>query len=178
MSLTISADLSALDSMLDDLGDAVEAAVRPAAQAAAQVLYDEVKANVAQIGTVTGNLQSAVYQAYATHESSSGKAVYNISWNARKAPHGGLLEYGHLQRYVTYVGSDGHWYTAIRSGVKGRPKPKRHASQAVKDAYYVLLQGGPKQVAAQPFIRPATSKFDEAMEAAKAELFKQLDAIK
>ena len=47
-------DLNHLESVLDELGDQAEAAARPAAQAAAQVLYDQVKQNVAAIPQQTG----------------------------------------------------------------------------------------------------------------------------
>lgn len=176
--ITVTCDLNGLNQYLDALGDAVQEAVRPAAQAAAQVVYDDVLSRVDRIGEVTGNLRSAVYQAYAAKESTPERAVYDVSWNHLHAPHAILVEYGHIQRYVTYIGDDGHWYTAVRPGMRGKPRPKRRAPQSTKDAYYVPLAGGPKHVAARPFIRPAIAKFDQAMEAAKAEIFKRLDAIK
>lgn len=177
MSITINTDLSGLNAMLDELGAAVEEATRPAAQAAAQVLYNEVQANVAKIGRKTGNLASSIYQAYSKDNSGDGRATYHVSWNAAKAPHGTLVEYGHLQRYRYYQRPDGQVRPMVRAGMEGKPKPGRHASQAAKDAYYVTLPS-PVHIAARPFIRPATAKFGEAMEAAKAELFKRLDAVK
>lgn len=152
MSLTINVDTSALDSLMDGLADDVEGAVRPAAQAAAQVLYNEVQSNVAKIGKVTGNLSRAIYQAYSKDNSSDARAVYHVSWNARKAPHGHLVEYGHVQRYQVYLGRDGKWYTN---------KAKKLAA--------------PQQVGARPFVRPAMAKFDAAMDAAKAELMRRID---
>lgn len=172
--LTIWCDLSGLDSLIDEMGSSVQEAVRPAAQAAAQVLYDDALSRVERIGSVTGNLRSALYQGYATHESTPDCAVYNVTWNHKKAPHAILVEYGHIQRYATYLGKDGRWHTAIRPSMRGKPKPHRRASQAVKDAYYVTLPT-PVQVPAKPFIRPAASKFNAAMEAAKAELYRHMD---
>lgn len=155
MSLTINCDLSALDALIDGLGDKVEGAIRPAAQAGAQVLYNEVKKNVAAIGKVTGNLDSSIYQAYSRDNSEDGqRATYHISWNHRKAPHGHLVEYGHIKSFHVFMGKDGRWYTD-----KKRPL------------------NNPVQVAARPFIRPAMAKFDLAMEAAKAELFRHIDGV-
>jgi HK97 gp10 family phage protein len=159
-------DLGGLNSYLDELGDAAEEGARPAAQAAAQVLYDDVMQNVSSIGRTTGNLANAIYQAYSSANSGPGYATYHVSWNAKKAPHAILVEFGHMQRYKSYVGKDGNWYTAVRQEMRGKPKPKRGASQSVKDAYYVPLPA-PKQVAAKPFIRPAMSKAEAAYDAAE-----------
>lgn len=173
-SFHIETNLSGLLAQVDLMEKAVHTAARPAAQAAAQVLYDEVGRNVAKIGKKTGNLARAIYQAYSANNSGDGFATYHVSWNARKAPHGGLVEFGHLQRYATYLGKDGKWHTAVRPSMRGKPAPKRRASQAAKDAYYVPL-ATPRQVAAKPFVRPAASKFDVAIEAAKAELYRRID---
>lgn len=174
MSLTIRADLSGLNTLLDQLGDRAEAAARPASQAGAQVLYDEVKANVAKIGRKTGNLANSIYQVYSERKSEPGRAVYEISWNATKAPHGHLIEWGYLQRYQYYQDASGKVRPMVRPEAQGKPRPSRRAPQSVKDAYYVTLPT-PKQVAARPFIRPAAAKFDKAMAAAKAELLKRMD---
>jgi hypothetical protein len=165
----LSVNLSSLNAMLGEMGDLAEEAARPAAQAAAQVLADEMLSNVQRIRRVTGNLESAIYQVYSKDHSGPGHATYHVSWNHRKAPHGGLVEFGHIQRYVSFVGSDGKWYTAIRSGMRGKRRPARGASQAAKDAYYVTLPE-PKQIAAQPFARPAAGKFPEATAAAEEKL--------
>jgi len=152
-SFAITVDTSGLEAWLQQLGDEAEAAVRPAAQAAAQVLYDEVKRNVGRIKKRTGNLERSIYQAFSANNSGTGFATYHVSWNARKAPHGHLVEYGHLQRYeITYDPQTRRFTTH-----KDRPLP------------------APKQVAARPFVRPAQAKFGAAMEAAKAELWKRLD---
>ena len=130
---------------LDQLEETAKAAVRPAAQAGAQVLYDEVHVNVSRIGRKTGNLASAIYQAYSEDNSNEERATYHVSWNAKKAPHGHLVEYGHLQTRKVYIGSDGNWYTSPAK----LPEP-RH-------------------VAARPFVRPAfDAKANAALEAARA----------
>jgi len=167
-------DLGHLEEFMENRADAAEAAARPASQAAIQVLYDEIKRNVAAIPQKTGNLGRSIYQVYSESRSSPGIATYQASWNHRKAPHGGLVEFGHIQRYVTYQGSDGNFYTAIRPSKRGTRRPRRNASQAEKDAYYVPLPA-PKQVAARAFVRRATSKSEQAAEAAKTKLLQAIN---
>lgn len=174
-SFTINTNINGLLAQVDVWDAAVSGAARPAAQAAAQVLYDEVGRNVAKLGKKTGNLARSIYQAFSANNSGDGFATYHVSWNAKKAPHGGLVEFGHLQRYRYYQGADGKVRPMVRPGMEGKPRPGRRASQAAKDAYYVPLPT-PRQVPARPFVRPAASKFDAAMDAAKAELYKRLDS--
>ena len=150
---TISMDMPVLDAFIDGLDEDLTNAVRPAAQAGAQVIYDEVMRNVARIGSVSGNLASAIYQAYSADNSGPLRATYHISWNARRAPHGHLVEFGHIQKFKVYL-SEGRWYTN-----KGAPLAE------------------PKQVAARPFIRPARAAFGRAEEAMIAELMKRLKGI-
>jgi hypothetical protein len=174
-SFSIDVDTSGLDSLMDELSVQAEEAVRPAAQAAAQVLYEAVKQNVNGIGKKTGNLANSIYQVYSQQNSNEGRATYHVSWNHKKAPHGHLVEYGHIQRYATYVGKNGKWYTAVRPEARGKPKPRRKATQAEKDAYYVLRPGGPAQIAARSFVRRAASAFPKALDAAEAELLKRMN---
>lgn len=176
MTLHIQTDLSELNELLKDLGEGVEHAIRPAAQAGAQVLYDAAKANVAAIGRVTGNLSSAIYQAYDRRVSNQQQAIYQVSWNAKKAPHGQLVENGHMQRYVTYVGKDGKWHTAVKPEMRGKKLPRGRISQAVKDAYFVQRKT-PIQVAAKPFMRPAADQMERAIAAAEAEFFKRINVL-
>lgn len=176
MSVNLKTNLTGFERMLDQLGTDVEAAARPAAQAAAAVFYRAVQSNVAAIGKVTGNLARGIYHAYSRDNSAPGRAVYHISWNVRKAPHGQLVEFGHVQRYRVYINKRGEWKTMIRPGMAGKKKPSRDASQAVKDAYYVPL-AAPRQVAAQPFVRPALAKAAEASAAAEAVLLAKIGAL-
>lgn len=171
--LTIKADLRNLNNAIDAMALNAESAVRPAAQAAAQVLYDDVKANVGRIKKNTGNLANSIYQVYSKSNSEPGRATYHVSWNAKTAPHAGLVEYGHLQRYRYYQGADGQVRPMVRPGMDGKPRPRRRASQGEKDAYYVTLPQ-PVQVAAKPFVRPAIAKFAEAMNAAKEVLVRSI----
>ena len=152
-SVTFSVDTTGLNQWLDELAAEADAAVRPAAQAGAQVLYDEVKRNVARLKRKTGNLERAIYQAFSPDNSVEGRVTYHVSWNRRKAPHGHLVEFGHLQRYEVSFDPNTKRFTTH----KDRPLP------------------APKQIAAKPFVRPAMAKFPQALEAAKEELFKRLD---
>jgi len=97
------------------------------------------------------------------------RAVYDISWNKTKAPHGWLVERGHLQRYRYYQNADGQVRPMVRPGMDGTLKPKKGASQAAKDAYYVALPT-PIQVAGKAFVRRAIDKEYMAVAAAKQAL--------
>lgn len=149
---SITFNASGLETAFDGLAEAAAKAARPAAQKGAQVIYDQVKHNVRRIGRVTGNLDRAIYQAFSKDNSGEGFAEYHISWNVRKAPHGHLLEYGHVQRYVVFVDRrTGKWVT-----IKRKPLAK------------------PRIVGARPFIRPAASAFPAAQTAMLDEYFAQL----
>lgn len=175
MSLTLNVDLSGFDRMIDQIATDAEEAARPAAQAASEVLYRVVKRNVAALGKVTGNLERSIYQVYSRDRSRRGRAVYHVSWNARKAPHGHLVEYGFLQRYVLYRANDGTVRPVVRPGMDGQKKPSRRASQATKDAYWIPLPGGPRQIPGKAFVRGATSAFGRASAAAEAELLRYIN---
>jgi HK97 gp10 family phage protein len=152
VSFKLSVNMAGFNAEMDAIAADCEAAARPAAQAAAQVLYDEVQRNVAGIKRKTGNLASSIYQAYSRDNSAGGKATYHVSWNARKAPHGHLVEFGHLQRFeISYD-----------------PKTRRFTTHKDKPL------ASPKQVAARPFIRPAVAKFEAAMQAAQERYLEEL----
>ena len=169
-------NLSSFGQAMGKIAKGMDDAVRPAAQAGAQVLYDEVVKNVAAIGVKTGNLKRSIYQVYSGQNNNKKKALYYISWNTQKAPHGWLVEYGHIQRYQAYMNKRGEWKTMIRPGMRGKPKPKRSAPQSVKDAYYVLRKGGPIQVPARSFIRNAVDKVPAAREAMRLRFAEELRA--
>lgn len=163
--------------MLAALGEAADEAVRPAAQAGAQVLYDQVKQNVQGLGRKTGRLDKAIYQVFEKSKAAPGKASYAVSWNAKTAPHGHLVEAGHIQRYLVLVGEDGRLRNAVRPEARGKRRPGRNASQAAKDAYYVPRPGGPIQIPPKAFIRRAASRFPEALDAVERTLFQRLAAV-
>lgn len=153
---SVAFDTRALKAMVDELRDDVAQADRPAAQAGAQVLYDEVKRNVGALGQKTGNLARSIYQAYSEDSSGNGQEVYHISWNARKAPHGHLVEYGYTQRHLTVKDRrTGKWIT-----IKGKRLDT------------------PKQVPPKAFVRRAQAKFPQALLAIETEFAKRLKVFK
>lgn len=175
MNVQMTFDLAALNRIVSGIGNDIGDSVRPAAQAGIQVIYDQVKANVRRIGRKTGNLEKSIYQAFSDKRSIDKKrATYAVGWNKKTAPHGGLIEFGHIQRYVVYVGKDGKFYAAKQRGAKGK-KPSRKASQAVKDAYYVPLPNGPRQVAARPFLRPALQRLPDAESAIRRKILERVN---
>lgn len=177
----------------DYLRHQIESGVIAATQAGAQVFYDEVKQR-AQGFANTGNLARAIYQYRNKDEQRPGHAQYKISWRKGgkqndasaednkalgalpNASHGVLVEYGYIQRYASYVGSDGQWYTAIRPEKRGQPAPRSRASQAEKDKYYVLRKGGPVQWLPRSFLRAGfEAAKNRALEAASLEMTRQIN---
>ena len=101
--INLSFDYSALSRELDALVESAKEGVRPAAQAGAQVFYDEMRLRVPVSGRKhkargkwyePGNLQRAIYQAFADSESTEGRAVYRISVNKEKAFYWHMVEFG------------------------------------------------------------------------------------
>lgn len=176
-SLIAPVDLSGLQSLFDDLGDAAEDAARPAAQAAAQAFYDAARSNIAKIPRVSGSLAQALYQAYSQDNSGQGFAEYHISWNARKAPHAGLVEYGHWQRYQVVMTAKG-WVTLVRPEKVGQKRPRRRASQAEKDAYYLPRTDGPVYIPGRAFMREAMRAAPAAVLASADVLWQALERVK
>lgn len=176
MSFNLSIDMSAFESEMEQLAERADKAVRPAAQAGAQVLYDRAKSNVAALGRKTGNLDRSIYQAYSANNSNESKAVYHISWNATKAPHGHLLEFGYLQRYLYYQDNQGQIRPMVRPGMEGMPRPGRRASREQKDAYFMTRPGGPVQVPGYAFLRRAKDAMPQAQEAMRKTFLERLNA--
>lgn len=150
MSFNLSIDVRAFESEMEQLAERADKAVRPAAQAGAQVLYERVKVNVASLGRKTGNLDSSIYQAYSADNSNESKAVYHISWNATKAPHGHLVEWGYIKRWQSIM-INGKWVT-----LKNRPLAT------------------PVQVPGKAFMRRAKDAFPMAEEAMRAKFLEVL----
>jgi hypothetical protein len=176
--VTITADTSGLNRLISGLESMLVEAAPEVAAVGAKVVYDEVKANVAQLGRKSGNLDKSIYRVLSEKQSNraTGKITYHISWNYKKAPHGRLLEWGWIQRYKSYINRAGDWKTLVRPGAKGK-RPSRKASQAVKDAYYVPLEGGPIQRPGYAFIRRAKSAFPRAVTAMEAKLVETVGNI-
>lgn len=145
--MTMTFDASGLIAELDRLDVDARALVRPAAQAGAQVFYDEVLRRVPVAtephwrkgGRIIqpGALKKSIYQAYSSDHSNDAVATYHISWNARKAPHGHLIENGH---WTKSVGKHGplkpHWVPAhpfIRPSYDAMGASADSATNAVLD---------------------------------------------
>lgn len=84
--------------------------------AGGKVLRDEAKVRAP---VDTGKLRDSIYLAYRDKESTETRVVYQVSWNAKKAPYGHLLEFGHWQTRAAYKGKDGEWYSGA-----ALPQPK------------------------------------------------------
>ncbi|OXE36909.1 MAG: hypothetical protein CGW95_04810 [Phenylobacterium zucineum] len=140
---SIRVDTSGVNDLLASIVDGAGAAVRPAAQAGSQVFSDGTHSIVDGMPVKTGNLRDSIYQVYSKANSKDGQiAEYHVSWNVIKAPHGRLVEWGHMMRYKTFIPKSGKrkgmWTT-----VKSKP----------------LAQ--PKQVAAHSFIRRASVEYQQ-----------------
>ena len=110
-SAKIRVSLPQFKEQLRALADDLNRATRPAAQAGAQVIYDRARQLVpvseaahmfygqnAVYGPYRpGNLRAAIYQAFSKDNSARDVSVYHISWNADKAPYGGMVEFGTSQ---------------------------------------------------------------------------------
>jgi len=184
--------LEQLMQRVDNFKEVAKEAVRPAAHAASKVFYDEVRTRALSVAG-SSRLQAAVYEKFII-DSASGvqgtSAKYHISWrkghsqNNKKgqAGEGSLpsvtfgywLEFGYIQRYASYTGSDDEWYTAVRPEKRGTPAPKRGASQAEKDAYFVPRPGGPVQWLPKSFLR---SSYDAVNLAAKQAAISRLNEL-
>lgn len=139
------ADVASAFAGLDRLsGEMATHLARSMAVAGGKVLRDEAKL-LAPVGgdmSVTarlpgesnrpGTLRDAIYLAYREGPSVSGNVVYSVSWNSKKAPHGHLVEFGHWQTNVAYIGEDGEWHTDTNRKLSA-----------------------PKWIPAHPFLRPA-----------------------
>lgn len=140
MSITAKVDNESVFAGLDRLtGKLRTDLARSMAVAGGTIIRDEAKAR-APVGTeekgsiYPGALRDAIYLAYRDGASTEARQMYAVSWNAKKAPHGHLLEFGHWQIYkIARVkgGYGGGWFTTS----------ERLAA--------------PKWTPAYPFLRPA-----------------------
>lgn len=153
----IMADISEVDAFLQAAQADVVAAIRPAAQAGAQVIYDRVRLNASRIGGETGSLSRSIYQVYSKMQSNPYRnAMYHISWNRKKAPHGHLIEYGHVRPYHFILNhKTGEWVT-------------------IKRQKLTL----PVVVPPRSFLRTAISSYPTAIAAAKQEFYNKLTQFK
>ena len=126
---------------LDKLGAIGYKLARSMGVAAGEALRDEAKLR-APVGKaedtaagggsiVPGSLRNAIYLAFRDKDSTNVRVKYSVSWSAKKAPHGHLLEFGHWQPYTVVLTKNG-WRTTTS-----------------------FRAGGPKRIPAFPFLRPA-----------------------
>lgn len=108
MSARIKVDIAGFRRQLQATADNLNRATRPAAQAGAQVIYDRARSLVPVSNAAhkfygenavygpykPGTLRDAIYQVFSKDNSFSDVSVYHISWNADKAPYGGMVEFG------------------------------------------------------------------------------------
>lgn len=128
-----SIDLSGWHAALDRLnGEAKESIARHMGAAGGRVLRDEAKMRVpVSVGpfnpTSRGaqdawELYDSIYLAYDARNSGGNTFSYHVSWNAKKAWWGKLVEFGHFQRYPVYQKKDGTWATLKKKGEVENPK--------------------------------------------------------
>lgn len=111
--------------------------VRDEAKARAPVLKPENKGHDPQRA---GQLRDAIYLAFdgRRHTLNPGQFVYGVSWNAKKAPHGHMLEFGHWMPYIYRKDADGYYTPGGHGKGTGIPNPK-----------------GPVWISQSPFLGPA-----------------------
>ena len=108
MSARIKVDVAGFKKQLQATADKLNRATRPAAQAGAQIVYERARSlvPVSQAAHMfygthgvygpysPGTLRNAIYQAFSKDNSFSDVSTYHVSWNADKAPYGGMVEFG------------------------------------------------------------------------------------
>lgn len=130
MTIRATVDTSEWDAALENLaGPLREHLARSMAVAAGKVFRDEAKVLAPR---ETGRLASSIYLVYADRRSTDERVIYSVSWNAKTAPHGHLLEFGHWQPYRVAKLASGEYVT-----IKSEPL------------------ANPKWIPARPFLRPA-----------------------
>jgi HK97 gp10 family phage protein len=104
-------DTSQLQAVVETTTQKLKDAAHDAAQAGIQVVYDRARLNAEALKSdkehyfygrnkrkygpfQPGNLMRSIYQVYSKSESTPTKIVYQVSWNAKKAPYGSMVERG------------------------------------------------------------------------------------
>lgn len=108
MAARVSINLAAFKEQLAATAEQLHKATRPAAQAGAQVIYERAR-QLAPVSSdahkfyirgrvygpfAPGTLRDSVYQVFSKDKSYSDVSTYHVSWNAKKAPYGGMVELG------------------------------------------------------------------------------------
>lgn len=121
MALKMTFNVSKLKEDLAATRERLESATRPAAQVGAQILYDAAKRNALSLRSdrehwfygeaakklqkgkkksaaygpfKPGSLYESIYQVFSKDNSFRDVSTYHVSWNAKKAPYGGMVERG------------------------------------------------------------------------------------
>lgn len=106
--MRVKVDITKFKEQLNALKDVLDNATRPAAQAGAQIVYERARqlapvsdsAHMFKIEGRTygpyqpGSLRDSIYQVFSRDNSFTDVSVYHVSWNADKAPYGGMVEMG------------------------------------------------------------------------------------
>ena len=106
--MRVKVDTTKFKEQLNALKEVFDNATRPAAQAGAQIVYERARqlapvsdsAHMFKIEGRTygpyppGNLRDSIYQVFSRDNSFTDVSVYHVSWNADKAPYGGMVEMG------------------------------------------------------------------------------------
>lgn len=136
------ADMRGVFAGLDKLGgDIATHLARSMGVAGGQVLRDEAKLFAP---VESGLLKSAIYLAYKENKSSKEQVTYSVTWNAKKAPHGHLVEFGHW-RYNKII--NGYPQKSLKPGLTKGNGPQDHEGPGALDK--------PVWMPAHPFLRPA-----------------------
>jgi hypothetical protein len=132
-------DLTNAFAGLDALGGPIkESLVRRMLVEGGVYLRDEAKR---WVPVKDGVLRDSLYLVF-DNKSSGNNYSYKISWNSKKAPHGHLEEFGHWMTWQTIWNAKLGRFQTLATG-KG------------KSAKGIPRKGGPKWIAAKPFLRPA-----------------------
>ncbi len=145
-----SIDAGSIFAGLKELAEIKEPLMRRMGVAGGAVFRDEAKTRAP---AKSGKLRNAIYLAYRDKESNEGHVVYSISWNATKAPHGHLLEFGHW-RYNKII--KGKAQKSLRDGLRKGKGPQDHVGPGALKTR--------KWVAAEPFLSTA---FDSSLNRAR-----------
>lgn len=129
-------NLAAFKEQLHATVDQLHKATRPAAQAGAQIIYDRARVlcpvserphmfhgTHAVYGPYPpGTLRDAIYQAFSKDNSFKDVSTYHISWNARQAPYGYMVELGTSQSSAqSFIGrAISETRSAVKSAIKER----------------------------------------------------------
>lgn len=131
-------DLKGWFTALDRIAGAKESLARRMGVTGSEIWRDEARMRAPVGDHIDGSknpglLRDSIRHAFNKRDSNSNRFVYSVSWNHRRAPHGHLIEFGHWMPYMYGTDGLGNFWT-----YKDRPMP-----------------GGPKWIAAQPFLGPA-----------------------